>query len=280
VYNFKETLINKCFIPLMMIFNGCIFMEVVIMKLFCFFTVVFLMVGISSVTAQDLLVLRDGNIIEAKVIELSPSEIKYKRFEHLDGPTIVIPANNVLSIRYENGKVETINAAPIAGQKDSQAESPETTVMDPDRFRFGINVNAGGALGYLWGGASGLGINIELGKGHFNSEINLMFPAGGFGGLVTLNYFWPSRLGGAYLGGGIGLSTFDPFASRNDSSPDSFFNIGISLPIGINAGYKFVTKSGLYFRTGGFLAFDFGSLGLFTSPIYFKPDLAIGWTMR
>ena len=135
------------------------------MKPFCFFTVVFLAAGICSVAAQDLIFLRDGDIIEAKVMELSPTEIRYKRFDHLEGPTVVIPANNVLSIRYENGTVERINAVPIAGQNITQ-----------NKFRFGINANAGGALGYIWGGVSGAGINIALGKGKFNSEINLMFP--------------------------------------------------------------------------------------------------------
>ena len=253
------------------------------MKPFCIFTVVFLVVGISSVTAQDLIVLRYGNIIEAKVIELSPSEIKYKRFEHLEGPTIVIPTNNVLSIRYENGRVEYINAAPIDGQKNNQAESPRTTAINPNEFIFGINANAGGFVSYLFR-SGGPAINIELGKGNFNSEINLIFPLGGFGVLVTLNRFWHSRLGGAYLGGGIGLSgiTYDRPVKDDVWGGNSGPSFAISLPLGINAGYKFVTKSGLYFRTGGFLGFDFGSLGSegFTPPVYFKPDLAIGWTMR
>jgi len=68
--------------------------------------------GVFSVNAQDLIVLKDGNMIEAKVLEISTIEIRYKRFDHLDGPTITVPAANVMSIRYENGKTEIINAAP------------------------------------------------------------------------------------------------------------------------------------------------------------------------
>jgi hypothetical protein len=117
-------------------------------------------------------------------MEIAPLEIRYKRFEHLDGPTIVIPSANVLSIRYENGAYEIINAAEPQ-QENTQIEQPNT-VMNSNKFRFGINANAGGALGYLWGGPSGFGINIELGKGKFNSEINLMFPTG-FGALSTFN---------------------------------------------------------------------------------------------
>jgi len=222
------------------------------MKAFCFFSVVFLAVGLFSVSAQDLIILKDGNTIEAKVTKISPTEIQYKRFDHLDGPTIVIYASDVLSIRYENGRVESIKASPA------------------NKFIFGINANAGGALGYIWGGPSGPGINIELGKGKFNSEINLMFPNGGFGVLFTFNGFIPSKIGGFYIGGGIGFSFYE-----NSST--------VSLPLGLNIGYKFVTKSGLYFRTGIFAGYDFfwdykgSGSGI---PAYIKPDLAIGWTMK
>ncbi|WP_461256509.1 hypothetical protein [Treponema sp. R80B11-R83G3] len=237
------------------------------MKSFCIFTVVFLVAGICSVAAQDLIVLKDGNIIEAKVTEVSSAEIRYKRFDHLDGPTIVLSASNVLSIRYENGKVEKINAAPIAEQK--------ITAIDTNKFIFGINANAGGFLGYLTGGTSGPGINIELGKGNFYTEINLMCPWGGFGGLVTFNGFWPSKIGGFYLGGGIGYGIYQY------SSGEEVYYAVPSIPLGLNIGYKFVTKSGLYFRTGTFCGFNFGwLLPKGSSPVFFKPDLAIGWTVR
>jgi len=80
------------------------------MKQFYFLTfVLFFVGGVLSVNAQDLIVLKTGSMIEGKVIEISPTEIRYKRADHLDGPTIVLPANNVLSIRYANGKTDIIN---------------------------------------------------------------------------------------------------------------------------------------------------------------------------
>jgi hypothetical protein len=88
------------------------------MKRLFFFALV-LFVAFSAY-AIDLIVLRDGNIIEAKVTEISPSEIRYKRSNHLDGPTIVIPRATVLSIRYDNGKVEIFNPLPQAGQERTQ----------------------------------------------------------------------------------------------------------------------------------------------------------------
>jgi hypothetical protein len=85
------------------------------MKRFVIYLTVFLFWGgLFSVYAQDLIVLRDGNMIDAKVTEISPTEIRYKRASHLDGPTIVVLAPYVLSIRYANGKVDIINPAPPA----------------------------------------------------------------------------------------------------------------------------------------------------------------------
>jgi hypothetical protein len=150
---------------------------------------------------------------------------------------------------------------------NTQAEKP--TAIDPHKFIFGISANAGGAIGYALG-KSGAGVTIELGKGNFNSEINLMIPTGGFGLLLTFNSFIPSRIGGFYVGGGIGLSFYRRFFTE------------YSVAAGLNIGYKFVMKSGLYFRTGGFVGFDFGSILGWNNefPVFIKPDLAVGWTMK
>ena len=157
-------------------------------------------------------------------------------------------------------------------------EDIKVTAINPDKFIFGVNVNAAGFMEilnyytpnpnsdfYVYFPGS-LGVNIELGKGNFNSEIKLFLTLGtaDIGGLVTFNYFWHSRIGGAYLGGGIGYS-FSIWSFDRDM-----------LPVGINGGYKFVTKPGVYFRTGVFFAFDF----LWRENFYIQPDLAIGWTMR
>jgi len=95
-----------------------------IMAVFCFFAV-----GVFSVNAQDLIVLKNGNMIEAKVVEISPKEIRYKRADHLDGPTIVLPANDVLSIRYANGRTDVIsgNTPAAPARTTGTATAPGVT---------------------------------------------------------------------------------------------------------------------------------------------------------
>lgn len=169
----------------------------------------------------------------------------------------------------------------VKKMENIEPEFTGNTALNPRKFIFGINANAGGALGYLWQGGTGAGVSIELGKGNFISEISLMVPSGGFGFLATFNRFWPSRIGGFYLGGGAGFLFFQ--YDYYDSWYYYYNETVVSIPLGVNAGYKFVTKPGLYFRTGIFVGFDFGWLidsYWFDLPVFIKPELAVGWTMR
>jgi len=62
------------------------------------------------VNAQDKIHKVDNSIIEAKVIEISKTEIKYKKFSNQNGPTYTISKAEVETIVYENGEKETFNA--------------------------------------------------------------------------------------------------------------------------------------------------------------------------
>lgn len=62
--------------------------------------------------AQDLIVRRDSSRIEARVTEISTTEIRYKRASNPDGPTYVLPLGDVRSIRYANGEEDIFAPAP------------------------------------------------------------------------------------------------------------------------------------------------------------------------
>ena len=269
------------------------------MKPFCVFTALFLLAGVCSVAAQDLIVLRDGNVIEAKVTEISQTEIRYKRFDNLNGPTIVIPIASVLSIRYENGTYEIFNADTATEQENAQTEKPKNTAMNPDKLNFGVNFNPSGFLLF------GPSVTMEFSKGNSNTEINFLFPSaglatsegdGGVGLLLVFNRFWHKRNGGFYFGFGGGFIWIEDAHSYTaynykviiNGQPDLFSGYttytkhhdAYIMIFGLNIGYKFVTQSGFYFRTGGLIGggYDFGynSGGTF----YFKPDVTIGLTSR
>jgi hypothetical protein len=244
---------------------------------------VILFSGVCSIYAQDLIVLRDGNMIEAKIVEISPSEIRYKRFDNLDGPTIVLPVTNVLSIRYENGTSEIFNANTTAGQRE--------TAINPDKLTVGIIANPSGLLLY------GPSISVDFSKGNFTSQIDIIIPyglvstsGGGIGFLSTFNYLWHSRLGGFYLGGGLGYiwekDYHQGYNYREDFHSDGAYWDSHLNTFGLNIGYKFVTKSDLSFRTGVFaaVAIDWASREWSRNarPVsfYIKPDIAVGYSFR
>lgn len=65
-----------------------------------------LFIVISRITfAQDIIVTTDSRKIEAKITEVSKSEIRYKEPDNLDGPTFVLGADEINTIIYANGKV-------------------------------------------------------------------------------------------------------------------------------------------------------------------------------
>lgn len=60
--------------------------------------------------SQDQLFKKDNTKIEAKILEINQTEIKYKLFNYQDGPTIIISKNDVAMIIYQNGTHEVFNS--------------------------------------------------------------------------------------------------------------------------------------------------------------------------
>jgi hypothetical protein len=58
-------------------------------------------------SAKDVIVLKNTTPIEAKVLEVTPTEVKYKKISNLEGPTYVIYKSEINTIVYENGEVES-----------------------------------------------------------------------------------------------------------------------------------------------------------------------------
>lgn len=54
----------------------------------------------------DEIILRSGVIIKGKVTEIGVDEIKYKKCENLEGPTIAILKSEVFLIKYPNGTTD------------------------------------------------------------------------------------------------------------------------------------------------------------------------------
>ena len=88
---------------------------------------IFLMVNFFSLSlcAADMIVTKDSKKIDAKVLEVSSSEIKYKKKSNLNGPTYVISTSEIQTIIYENGEVEIYEE-----RKDEVVEGPSSKVKN------------------------------------------------------------------------------------------------------------------------------------------------------
>lgn len=81
-----------------------------------FILLLFVALSASALSAQDHIILKNGNTMEAKVTEIQSAGIKYKRVDNLNGPVYALPKSEVFMILYENGTKEVINdlSAPTA----------------------------------------------------------------------------------------------------------------------------------------------------------------------
>ena len=87
--------------------------------------------------AQDLITKNDGTDIKAKILEVSPTEIRYKNWDNLEGPTFVIHTSEILIVRYSNGTNQVFK-----NRKESSSDiadvyyaSDESKLQDGMRYK-------------------------------------------------------------------------------------------------------------------------------------------------
>lgn len=94
-----------------------------------------LIVSFSRLFSQDTIVKLNGQIILAKVLEVSPAEIKYKRFDYLNGPDFNELKSNIEYISYKNGVKEKLNS-----KKEYEHNKQEENYANPSSPKIEITV--------------------------------------------------------------------------------------------------------------------------------------------
>ena len=83
------------------------------------------------VCAQDIIITNDAKKIEAKVLEISETEIKYKEADDLEGPTYVLGIQKINSIVLSSGKVKTFGTTqPAPVQPVTRVQEPKPVKID------------------------------------------------------------------------------------------------------------------------------------------------------
>lgn len=81
---------------------------------------------VSNGIAQDIITNKNGDEIKSKVLEVSQSEIKYKKIGNPSGPTYSIPKSDVFMIKYENGEKD------VFGENTKIKNDNSTTINSDD----------------------------------------------------------------------------------------------------------------------------------------------------
>ena len=74
-----------------------------------FYVFVSIVISMGAANAQDLITKKNGEDIKAKVLEVTPNEVKYKLYDEPNGVTYTSKKSELLMIRYESGRNEVFN---------------------------------------------------------------------------------------------------------------------------------------------------------------------------
>ena len=110
------------------------------------FTIILFVIGSMVLplagSAQDTIVKKNGDEIQAKVLEIGDSLIKYKEFKNVDGPTFTVNKSDVFMIKYLNGTKDVFydeeksNTNNFFLRMDEYSTGRKTFLVEGNTLRF------------------------------------------------------------------------------------------------------------------------------------------------
>jgi hypothetical protein len=246
------------------------------MKPFLIFTF-FLFIGTFGFS-QDVILKKNGKKIEAKVLEVSSTQIKYKREDQLDGPLRTIPVYDVKEIIYEDGTWDTF-------EQESPKETPknETVLREPRAKAKDPLFDSGTFLDLILGYARTTEENICSQCGPFDpitgpTDLYFVSPRNYFTLNIKLGHkfyigskdkMWRPGIQANWMRLGINVDFNDPSTIITGPKNLSLANVGMANV------FKFTDDIGLElnFTTGFNFDIDINNGGILTYGIGFAPEL-------
>lgn len=126
---------------------------------------IFLLICSTHLFAQDIITLKSGEEIKAKVTEIANTEIKYKKFDNQSGPAYVLQKSEIFMIKYENGEKEVFTNANTSNRttrNNSITSNQPIDVTGERRGFIGITLGAALPIGDMsdWGAKTGFNFNL------------------------------------------------------------------------------------------------------------------------
>ena len=198
-----------------------------------------------SINAQDIIVKRSGDEIEAKVEEIGTTEIKYKRFDNEAGPTYTILKSEVFMIKYANGSKDIFEES--VPEKTSTpiktANTSEKKEKQPIKLQYGerkrnylmTSIDFGGVTG---GYADGFFVDLRLGY----TRNYLKYFAWDIFSFHVIPWFSDIDWSPIQLMGGV--RGYSPTFAK-DMSGFFAFNAGVATDICFNIGFCCEIETGV-----------------------------------
>lgn len=199
----------------------------------------FVLLGSSAVAwAQDVIVKKDGSTVVCRVVEITETEVVYKKWNDLQGANYVLERSSVSSVSYQDGKRVDLSTAKNLYKPNNQndgtqqyndnallaidrAEHSKKKVKHPRKkveFPFKWVVKAGLSLDHVTG-LEGLDLNAKLG---YELNYGLLYPFKKSNFAIGLDVYFSSFSVG-------GLSKYNDFSKLNVGGTP---NLGYRFPIG------------------------------------------------
>ena len=199
-----------------------------------------------AANASDIIMLKNGQEIKAKVVEITLTEIKYKLFEHLDGPTRTAAKNDVFVIIYENGTREVISPSTANTRTARQGDK---FIEDQYKFRFYIGTGIGASYGFIGPSLEARfnPVAVHAGIGVIKIDDIRLWSLG------AKWYFWKNLYGGAVVGsaGAQYEFTYNSVTQRFEKTSSSTI-IGLTPMFGVNWSWggnvRFGVNAGVGYR--------------------------------
>jgi len=175
--------------------------------------------NVSLSFSQDIITTKTGEDILGKITEITKTEVKYKKFDNLDGPLYTMLKSDILMIRYENGSKEIFSDEPkdnavspsyqpqgqpdavssvdkvnrdklfYAGKAEKYRKRKNTgatlTVLGGVLFVVGVATLANSSYNTYYNGSTGTTTNSTTGNPEAGS-LALLFGMGGLGAGIPL----------------------------------------------------------------------------------------------
>ena len=108
-----------------------------------FLTTLTTILSLTFCFSQDVIIKKSGDEIKAKITEVGLDIVRYKKFDHIEGPIYTIAKYEILIIRYENGTKDIFNEKIKPESISSSSSSNPELFNRNKKAKAGLIIKAG-----------------------------------------------------------------------------------------------------------------------------------------